>query len=127
VIRKLLIGAILLSMALHCGCRIGFLDEMYRNRYAIAVSIGLMHEVPIPVCSSHHDYRTGLTIRITDQSESTPPLNVRTEPINLFIVAVYSMPESLQAIPSMPLPLRLTGLYKFLLIHRLFRPPASVG
>lgn len=126
VIRKLLIATILLSMGLHCGCRLGFLDQLYRCRYAIAISIGLITEVPIPICSSHHDYRTGLTIKIAGQSESIPPLNIRTEAINLFIVAPYSLPESLKAIPAMRSPLALGDLYKLVLANRLFRPPASV-
>jgi hypothetical protein len=123
VIRKLLIGCIFLSMTLHCGFRLGFLDQLYKNRYAIAVSIGLITEVPIPVCSSDHDYRTCLTINTTDQADASVPVTVRAEPINLFIVPVYSLQPSVAVIFPLGSRPESEDFYNLLLVNRLFRPP----
>ena len=112
-------------MTLHCGFRLGFLDQLYENRYAIAVSIGLIAEVPIPVCSSDHDYRTRLTINTTDQADASVPVIVRAETINLFIVPLYSLQPSLSVLFPLGSQHESEDFYNLLLTNRLFRPPLS--
>jgi hypothetical protein len=72
VIKKLTIYTLLLSMALHCICRLGVLDMLYQQRHQIAYAIRFIEEMPISVCSHYYSSDKGLILE-TRQSESTLP------------------------------------------------------
>lgn len=84
MIKKLTIYALLLSMALHCACRLGVLDYLYQQRHQIAYTIGLISEVPITMCS--HEYNPDSSLKVeAQQDESTLPSGLfQAQEIKLF-------------------------------------------
>jgi hypothetical protein len=85
VLRRLTIGIVLLSMMLHCACRIGFLSYLYQQRHQIALSLGMIDEVPIAVCSHKYDANQGLHIEMADDSSNaTLPAVFHAQEIQLF-------------------------------------------
>jgi hypothetical protein len=75
-------------MALHCTCRLGFLDKLYQQRYTISYAIGLIEEIPIAMCNSNHDFGQGLMIDTQREDTSLPTPLVQTHEINLFFSSV---------------------------------------
>ena len=73
MLRKGIIFLILTSMMLHCASRMNFLSYLYEQRQQIALSLGLIDEIPIATC--HHDYAfdKGLTIVTPDTDKSGLP------------------------------------------------------
>ena len=83
--KKLTLYTLLLSMALHCGCRLGLLNQLYQKRHQIAYTIGLIAEIPIAMCSSDHDFSSGIHIEDQDDYDKNIPAGVfQTNEINLF-------------------------------------------
>lgn len=83
--RRAIALLILVSMTLHCASRLGILSYLYENRHAVAVTIGLIKEVPIAVCSS--DYEGDKTLVITtpdDTDKSLPTAISQAQEINLY-------------------------------------------
>lgn len=72
--RKALVYTILLSMTLHCGCRLGFVDRLYQKRHEVAYAIGLIAEIPIAICSSGYDFGKELKIE-TQKTETALPVS----------------------------------------------------
>jgi len=84
VTKNLTIYTLLLSMALHCACRLGVLNHLYQQRHQIAYTIGMISEVPISMCNHEHNPDESLKIE-TQQDESTLPSGfLQTQEIKLF-------------------------------------------
>lgn len=65
---------------LHCAARMNFLSYLYERRQDIALSLGLIDEIPIAMCQHDYDFDKGLTIVTHDTNESrlpSPFLNAR--------------------------------------------------
>ena len=112
-------------MALHCACRLGFLDQLYQQRHTISHAIGLIEEIPIAMCSSDYDPREGLMVETQQEDSSLPTPLVQANEINLFFYS-YSTPPLLNN--SITLELVFT-LEDENLIHRdfasVFHPPTQ--
>jgi len=87
---------ILFSMALHCSCKLGFVDQLYQNRNEIAYTVGLIAEIPIAMCNSDYDFNQGLNIE-THDSDSVPQPLFQVREINLFFVSELQLQSSRQA------------------------------
>ncbi|MFM7428901.1 MAG: hypothetical protein ACKO1F_03275 [Flammeovirgaceae bacterium] len=111
-------------MALHCGCRLGFLDLIYQKRHVIAYTIGLIEEVPIAMCNSDCDFDKGLKIDTKEEKSTTPASSLQAHEINLFFAPSFiTLPEnSMRTLekfrPAMSDPL--TNQY----LPSIFHPPA---
>lgn len=91
VIKRLLIGLIFLSMALHSASRLGVLSYLYQQRHEIGYTLGLIEEVPIAMCNSDYDFGAGLHFESHDNTDSSlPPVAFTAHEIHLF----YSQPEA---------------------------------
>jgi hypothetical protein len=88
--KKPIVYIILLSMTLHCGCRLGFLDLLYQKRHQIAFTIGLIGEVPMTMCNSDYDFDRGIKIESTD-SEGRMPISTIAHEIDLFYIPGYQL------------------------------------
>lgn len=77
---------ILTSMMLHSASRLGILSRLYEERHQIALSVGLISEIPIASCSSDYDFNTALNVQFDDEKS---PLGVlaQAQEINLFLPA----------------------------------------
>jgi hypothetical protein len=124
--RKLLIYTILLSMALHCGCRLGFLDHLYNKRHEIAYAVGLIAEVPIALCGGHYDPPKTFTIKPNSEAQSLPPAFIKAEPINLFFVAEYSQHDGEKILLNETQSPYFQNLYQLVLVKPVFHPPSVV-
>lgn len=86
--KKLIVYTILSSMILHCGCRLGFLDQLYQQRHQIAHAIGVIEEIPMTMCNSDYDFEKDLKVK-SDDSHSSLPLLHLVKKINLFSISPY--------------------------------------
>jgi hypothetical protein len=112
-------------MALHCAYRIGAVELVYQNRHDIARTFGLIHEVPIAVCSSQYDF--GRSIKIESNSgHHTPALpSVEVRHIDLFIAARNSLTKpSFVALRELTVPAP-DDLYHLTLVAAIFHPPSA--
>ncbi len=125
VIRRLFVYSILISIALHSAGRLGFIDRVYSNRYEIAVAVGLIPEIPIPLCSRDYDCRKGITAQANDRSEPIPATAPKAERITLFLVSEYSLPLRLNAVVRKQPRLFFMDLYKLVLVDPFFHPPLN--
>jgi len=84
VVKKSIVFILLFSMALHCTCRLGILEQVYRKRHHIAYSLGLISQIPITLCS--HDFHFGnrLTIKVEKEDAKSLPNFFKVSEINLF-------------------------------------------
>ncbi|HMV08459.1 MAG TPA: hypothetical protein PK325_14450 [Cyclobacteriaceae bacterium] len=87
MIKNLTIYTLLLSMALHCACRLGVLDHLYERRHQIAFSVGLLAEVPIAVCGHKYDPGTSLKINTQQQHAPLPSTVFQSQEIKLFFTS----------------------------------------
>jgi hypothetical protein len=71
-------------MALHCACRLGFLDQLYQQRHTISHAIGLIEEIPIAMCNSDYDFGQELMIEAQHEDSSIPKGMIQAQEINLF-------------------------------------------
>lgn len=92
MLKKSIVYIILFSMALHCSCRLGFFDNLYQMRHQIALTIGLIAEIPIAMCSSDYDFDRLINID-TSESDERMPISVLTHEINLFYTPIYQLPS----------------------------------
>jgi hypothetical protein len=53
---------IIASMMTHCAARLGVLSYLYEKRHHIALSVGLISETPIALCSHDYDFGNGLIL-----------------------------------------------------------------
>ncbi|MFM7859349.1 MAG: hypothetical protein ACKO96_47355 [Flammeovirgaceae bacterium] len=111
-------------MALHCGCRLGFLDLIYQKRHVIAYTIGIIEEVPIAMCNSDYDFNKGLKIDTKEEKSTSPASSLQAHEINLFFASPFiNLPENSmrtlgKIFPAMSDPL--TNQY----LPSIFHPPA---
>jgi hypothetical protein len=112
-------------MALHCACRIGFVDHLYNNRYKIAFSTGLIVEIPIALCGSKYEHSKTLKIETSDNADAVPLANIKTDPINLFFVTAYVHPNSRRVLIDASASFQGTNLYRLTLVKGIFHPPSS--
>lgn len=90
---------ILTSMMLHSASRLGILSHLYEERHSIALTVGLIAEIPIASCSSDYDFSTGLSVQYED--ENTPARTLaQAHEINLFL-PVGSLARTLEAHPHL--------------------------
>jgi hypothetical protein len=124
VIKKLTAYIILLSMTLHCACRLGVIDRVYKKRNEIAFAMGFIAEIPISICSS--DYKTTHSFKLdkSDVNEAVPGLVFKTEYINLFLIQAYKHPDKETIALNQNSFCALVNLYKFALSRGVFHPPS---
>jgi len=84
VIKKAVVYTIFISMALHCTCRLGFLNQVYQKRHQIAYTVGLIAEIPIALCNSDYDFGKDFKIEVRDDQPSPSPNLFKISEINLF-------------------------------------------
>src|SRR5690606_42160573 len=77
---------ILTSMMLHSASRLGILSRLYEERHSIALTVGLIAEIPIASCSSDYDFNTSLDVQYDDETTPTRAL-AQAHEINLFVPA----------------------------------------
>jgi hypothetical protein len=111
-------------MMLHCACRLGVVDRVYKKRNEIAFSMGLIAEIPISICSS--DYKTTHSFKqqSSDDEDALPALVFKTEFINLFFVPAYKHPDKNNITVNLDAFFTSVDLYKFKLPHSIFHPPS---
>jgi hypothetical protein len=126
VIKKLLAYTILLSMTLHCACRLGVVDRMYKKRNEVAFAMGLIAEIPIAICSSDYKATHNFKQDASDDKDSIPAFAFKTEYINLFFVPAYRHPDEKRISYTQKLHFRFVNLYSFESPHSIFHPPSFV-
>lgn len=77
---------ILSSMMLHSASRLGVLSRLYEERHSIALTVGLLAEVPIASCSGDYDFDTGLHVQYDDETVPVRAL-AQAQEINLCLPA----------------------------------------
>jgi hypothetical protein len=92
VFKKITVYSILLSMTLHCGCRLGVFDHVYQMRHQIAYTVGLIEEVPMAMCSSDYDFDRGIKIVSVDV-EAGMPISTLAHEITLFYIVGFQLPD----------------------------------
>lgn len=129
MIKRLTILLILVSMFLHCASRIGVLSVIYKERHRIALSLGLIDEVPIALCNSDHDFDRGLIFQETSDAEhSVPPLLSQAPEIQLFCTSVLNPQINVDRFilsasnPFIPTEGKYTAPHT-----SVFHPPSSLG
>jgi hypothetical protein len=90
---------ILTSMMLHSASRLGLLSRLYEERHSIALTVGLIAEIPIASCSSDYDFNTGLHVQYDDENSPARAL-VQAHEINLFLPA-DGLARTLEANPHL--------------------------
>jgi hypothetical protein len=90
--KKSFVYIVLFSMALHCGCRLGFLDHLYQKRHEIAYTIGLITEVPMAMCSSDYDLDRGIKVE-TIETEGRIPVSLLTHELDVFCIPCVQLPH----------------------------------
>jgi hypothetical protein len=123
MIRKSIVFAILVSMALHCGCRLGLLDQLFRKRHEIAFALGLIEEIPIALCSSSHDFSQGLKIAVLDDSQSIS-FAAQTREIDLYLVSCCEPPSRQDEVVASDTEAVSSDLYKLTWVSSIFHPPS---
>jgi hypothetical protein len=124
MIRRAFVYTILLSMLMHAGCRLGFVDQLYQTRHELAYTIGLIAEIPIAICSSGYDFGKGIIIE-THKTETSQPVSfLQVKEISPFY---HSSPLELSVNTSVSL----ESLFLFIetkfnnkLTDSVFHPPA---
>jgi hypothetical protein len=123
MIRTVFVYVILISMTLHCSCRLGLLENLYQKRHQIKYALGLIQEIPIALCSSNYDFTKCLKIEVRADSQTVPQPIVHTNEINLFFVATYQLKSSQSVLlKSMPF-IGLSNFYSRLDSSSIFHPP----
>ncbi len=102
MIKNLIIYTILSSMTLHCGVRLGFLDQLYQQRHKIAYNIGLIAEIPIALCNSDYDFDKGLKIENHEADQTALPISSIAQEIILFSPTQLSFTFSPQELLAGP-------------------------
>ncbi len=85
MIKRFIIGLLLISMVLHSASRLGVLSYLYQHRHDIAYTLGLIEEVPIASCTDDYHLSQGFEVVVAEQSDSTlPPATWFAQEIQLF-------------------------------------------
>jgi hypothetical protein len=71
-------------MVLHCSSKLGLLAYIYSHRSEIALSIGLIQELPISSCSSDFDFGSGKRLEVNEENQSLPLCFTQANEIILF-------------------------------------------
>jgi hypothetical protein len=125
--KKTIVYIILLSMVVHCGCRLGFIDHLYNKRQEIAYVLGLITEIPMSVCGSNYEHPKTFEVEIHTDSHSVPPLVIKAEAINLFFISAYSHPDFEKVLLYKNSSFHSADLYQSALIKEAFRPPTLLA
>lgn len=80
-------------MTLHCFSRLGLLSYVYEQRHELAYALGVVAEIPIPLCNSNYDFTKGLVIQNHDIDQSNPKQLAQAHEINLFFNAIELIVE----------------------------------
>ena len=111
-------------MTLHCASRLGFLDQLYKNRHKIAYTMGLIAEIPIAMCNRDYDFNDALVIEI-DDNESLLYGFLSANEINLFYKeTILSVSHCLPFITCLIKKPFLSGKYSSELFP-VFHPPSN--
>jgi hypothetical protein len=97
--RKALSAIVLLSLMLHCASRLGFLSYLYQQKEKIALSIGLIDEIPIAPCSSEYDFGDSNKLDVKHEADHPAPLLRQASEITLFFSPVFICCPSAKFIP----------------------------
>jgi hypothetical protein len=124
VIKTLTVFIILGSMTLHCACRLGVLDHLYRNKNAIAHALGIIKEIPIAMCSSDYHGVQSLQINTHDQTDSSLPLVIKTIEIKLFMNSENPITNPVKVLLRQNLVTYQHDLYDLVFAGSVFRPPS---
>jgi hypothetical protein len=125
--KKLIVFNILLGMALHCGCRLGFLDQLYQQRHKIAHALGVIEEIPMTMCNSDYDFEKDLKVEASDDSNSSLPLLHLVKEINLFSVSLYYYSTPTKSLLSNGFSFWQADQYQFTLATSIFHPPSVLA
>jgi len=124
MIKKFLSIVIIISMVLHCSSRLGVISFLYKSRYDIAASIGIIKEKPIASCDSH--YFAEKDIKIVDNSKAEAPANlIQAQEINLaepsLVFFTFEIP--FQHLNKMSAPVQIGSTISY--STNIFHPPLS--
>jgi hypothetical protein len=125
MIKRLLVFAILISMILHCVCRLGLLNHAYKKRHEIAHTLGLIAEMPIAMCSSDHDFGGKLIVEMDEDEGSIPADTTQAREINLYCISAFVLSSQKNSIPVREPINTHCNLYSLTLIDSIFRPPSA--
>jgi hypothetical protein len=124
MIKKLLSIVIIISMILHCSSRLGVISFLYKSRYDIAASIGIIKEKPIASCDSHYFAEKDFKI-IDNAGEDTSENLIQALEINLaqpsIVSFTFESPFLRLCKMSFPIQTGLTISY----CTNIFHPPLS--
>ena len=127
MIQKTIVYAILVSMALHCGCRLGLLDQLFQKRHEIAYAIGLIEEIPIALCSSDYEFNTGLKIETHDDFPSIHYSMVHAKDISPFFISRYELHRRQERLLADSNTTSYPDLYRLVLVSPIFHPPSFLS
>ena len=85
MLRRFICLVIIATMMTHCAARLGVLSYLYEKRHDIALSVGLISEIPIALCSHNYDFGNGLILNDSSDEQKAPPSFSTTHEIILFV------------------------------------------
>lgn len=122
--KKVMVVVVLLSMALHCGARLGIIDRIYKERFHLALSFGFIEEIPITECSGNHSL-TSITIKDMVTDDAPISATFFTQEINLFPPSdVINLLSTTIDHPSSEIA-HYSGNYRRLHTSAVFHPPLA--
>jgi hypothetical protein len=76
--RRVICLVVLAGMIVHCAARLGVLSYVYEKRHNIALSVGLIAEIPIATCSHDYDFGNGLVFNSSSSDDQKAPSSFST-------------------------------------------------
>lgn len=123
--KKLISLIIITSMVLHCAGRLGFLNYLFEQRNEIALTLGIIDNIPITECS--HEYYAGESLMDHDNAaQQNPFAAIHTYEVNLFSnsIAFDWRPADFSGCRPKQLAASEVSFYSNFL-SRAFKPPRS--
>lgn len=113
--RRVVCIIVLFSMMLHCITRLGVTSYLYSKRHQVALSVGLIDEVPITLCKSDYPPGTPLVIAAM-QDQNVPVPFTHTSEIHLFVESATPDIAQNQAMSTLT--------HQTMMRHSEYTPPA---
>ena len=111
-------------MVLHCSSRLGIISFLYKSRYDIVASVGIIKEKPIASCDSR--YFAEKDLKIVDNAKADAPANlIQAQEINLAqpSVVFFTFEIPFQHLNKMSAPVQIGSTVSY--STNIFHPPLS--
>ena len=113
-------------MMIHCAGKLGVIDYLVEQQHQIAFALGIIDEVPIPMCNDNYSH-DGFTFDASVDAARVSDPGIRIETINLFIVQITNHTFAPEKVFTATPEITLNELYAFSLVDSSFRPPACTA